>query len=75
MKESKAAYLWLGSVLGCLATGAAMSLYQDALGLDAYIALAREHWINPAISVPCAVVSLVVVVAVYALAYMRGMKA
>lgn len=42
---------------------AVQSLFQDFLGRDAYVAQVREHWISSSISVPLALVVLVVIVA------------
>ena len=38
------------------------SLFQDALGLEGYVAMCRAHWISGTYSIPLAVVSLVILV-------------
>jgi hypothetical protein len=38
------------------------SLFQDALGLEGYVALCRAHWISGTYSIPFAVVALMILV-------------
>jgi hypothetical protein len=48
------------ALLGVSIMTCVQSIYQDALGQERYIALARSHWVDPAISLPIAIALLVV---------------
>lgn len=48
---------------GGLCAHAGLSLYQDALGLERYLARAREHWVDAVYTVPIAAVMLLIAVA------------
>lgn len=58
MKRAIAFYIGLGS--GISTTLAFISLHQDALGQEAYIAEVRSHWLSYWVSVPAALSLLVV---------------
>ena len=47
-------------ISGCLLTLATISLYQDCLGQEGYIDHIKEHWVDPSITTPLAIVFLVV---------------
>lgn len=72
MKDSKRSFLWLGFFCGSLITMMLGSLFQDSYGLDGYLALARQHWTDPTISIPVAVVLLLVAVVTFTWGHLRG---
>lgn len=43
---------------GVVITVCVMSLYQDYMGLDGYVAHVREHWVEPWVTVPVAIVGI-----------------
>jgi hypothetical protein len=47
-----------GFVAGSLSTVAAISLWQDSLGLDAYLSVVRDGWAPASITVPVALALL-----------------
>ena len=61
MKQRKTTYFWHGYIV-CLCV---TSLYQDMLGMDRYLAKARDNWIDAAWSVPVAIIVLVAVLVSY----------
>ncbi len=63
MKRTTMAF-WSGLFLST----AIRSLLQDSVGLEGYIEHLRNHWVDASITVPLALVLLVVTVAMYVMA-------
>ena len=50
---------------------ASQSLYQDALGLERYVAHVREHWVDAVYTIPIAIVLMLAGTGGYVLAKLR----
>lgn len=48
----------IGFVAGATAMAAVHSLYQDVLGIEAYIASVRAGWVSSAFTIPVALIAL-----------------
>ncbi len=64
MKQSRNKIM-VGFWVGVLTTIACESLIQDAMGRDAFVQYVQTHWVAGWVSVPIAIVALVVAVALY----------
>jgi hypothetical protein len=53
--------MWRDFLRGCTASLCIDSLWQDFEGKDQYLASVTANWIDPAISVPVAVIILLIV--------------
>lgn len=54
---------YLNRISGALSIIAILSLWQDYLGQEAFIQMARDHWVDAAYSVPLALFLLLVSIA------------
>lgn len=62
---SARALMLRGSIYGALIMSAANSLYQDYLGRDAYVELIQRHWVDARVTVPIAIVALIIGIIAY----------
>jgi len=64
--------MFRGSIYGALILSAIGSLHQDWIGRDAYIQLVQRHWVDARVTVPIAIVALVIGIVAYCIDVIRA---